>query len=255
MPPSGTVSTGWDPAGPPPPGTSRLLPSLWMAHMFGPEAVKQLPDLGEAPAADRSGPECHVNATRASLPGVQCRAGAGVPVSLSRPPQAWSQRRDTCSCTEVFLRTRKCHPQTWAWWLLLGTAGVRIPCQALARERTHPLVVPRKAASRPCCSKGPAPRGREEAPASCFFIFCRGKLTEASAAGPTGEPGSFRPGTGQASADTLSALASDSRVQGVGVCWSLCPLDDLRYPERFISSGPHPPLYHFEWHEGKSSVL
>lgn len=87
--------------------------------MFGPEAVKQLPDLGEAPAADRSGPECHVNATRASLPGVQCRAGAGVPVSLSRPPQAWSQRRDTCSCTEVFLRTRKCHPQTWAWWLLL----------------------------------------------------------------------------------------------------------------------------------------
>lgn len=103
------------------------------------------------------------------------------------------------------------------------TAGVRIPCQALARERTRPLVVPRKAASRPCCSKGPAPRGREEAPASCFFIFCRGKLTEASAAGPTGEPGSFRPGTGQASTDTLSALASDSRVQGVGVCWSSDP--------------------------------
>lgn len=209
--------------------------------MFGPEAVKQLPDLGEAPAADRSGPECHVNATRASLPGVQCRAGAG------RGPRGETQR----SFYEPASVTRRHGRGGCSSW----TAGVRIPCQALARERTRPLVVPRKAASRPCCSKGPAPRGREEAPASCFFIFCRGKLTEASAAGPTGEPGSFRPGTGQASTDTLSALASDSRVQGVGVCWSLCPLDDLRYPERFISSGPHPPLYHFEWHEGKSSVL
>lgn len=141
-----------------------------MTRTFGPQALKQLQELGEAPAADQSGPEYRVSVMRASLPGVRCSAGAGVPVLLSCPARAWSQRRDTCSCTVAILRTHECHLQTWAWWLLVD-GGVRIPCQALAHAHTQPLVVPHKVASHPCCSKGPAVEGQGGGPGFVLFHF------------------------------------------------------------------------------------